>query len=218
VSRPTSLLLVRHGETLWHRENRYAGSSDIGLAPAGQAQAALLADVLATWAKADQPAAIACSRLLRSRLTAAPSAEVLGIEPEIHDDLREVHFGSAEGRTLAEIRADDPAVADAFVNDPLAAPFPGAEPLSAAADRMVGCLRSLADGYRSQRVLVVGHNTAIRLALCQLLGIGLSHYRQVLAAPDNVAMTELQVTDRLFRLVRFNVSITAASNPVGATF
>lgn len=218
MSTETSLLLVRHGETEWHRENRYAGSSDIGLAPAGQAQAVLLAEVLASWAEPDRPAAIACSTLRRSQLTAAPSAKILGIEVEIHDDLREVHFGSAEGRTLAEIRADDPAVADAFVNDPLASPFPGAEPLSAAADRMVHCLQSLADAHPAQRVLVIGHNTAIRLALCQLLGIGLSNYRRVLAAPDNVAMTELQVADRLFRLARFNVSITAPLKPAGATF
>jgi probable phosphoglycerate mutase len=213
----TSLLLVRHGETEWHRENRYAGSSDIGLAAAGQAQAALLAEAVASWAESDRPTAIACSTLRRSQLTAAPTADILGLQPEIHHDLREVHFGSAEGRTLAEIRADDPATADAFVHDPLASPFPGAEPLSAAADRMVDCLQSLAQAHPAERVLVVGHSTAIRLALCQLLGIGLSNYRRMLAAPDNVAMTELQVTDRLFRLARFNVPITAPLKPVGAT-
>lgn len=27
----TTLLLARHGQTVWHAENRYAGVSDIGL-------------------------------------------------------------------------------------------------------------------------------------------------------------------------------------------
>ena len=213
-SAETSLLLVRHGETEWHQENRYAGSSDIGLDAAGQAQAQLLAKVVARWSASERPTAVACSPLRRSQLTAAPVAAALGLSPHIHPDLREVHFGSAEGRTLAEIRADSAEVADAFARDPLASPFPGAEPLSAAADRMVQCLELLAEAHPGGRVLVVGHNTAIRLALCRLLGIDLSHYRRTLAAPDNVAITELQVADRTFRLTRFNAPLVA----VGATF
>ena len=30
----TYLVLVRHGETVWHAENRYAGVSDVALTPA----------------------------------------------------------------------------------------------------------------------------------------------------------------------------------------
>lgn len=32
------LLLVRHGETEWHAENRYAGVTDVALTPKGVAQ------------------------------------------------------------------------------------------------------------------------------------------------------------------------------------
>ncbi|WP_208635460.1 histidine phosphatase family protein, partial [Streptomyces griseus] len=32
------LLLVRHGETEWHAENRYAGVTDVALTPRGTAQ------------------------------------------------------------------------------------------------------------------------------------------------------------------------------------
>ncbi|MBK6043561.1 histidine phosphatase family protein, partial [Streptomyces sp. MBT55] len=35
----TRLLLVRHGETEWHAENRYAGVTDVALTPRGVAQA-----------------------------------------------------------------------------------------------------------------------------------------------------------------------------------
>ncbi|MGH3438557.1 MAG: histidine phosphatase family protein, partial [Sciscionella sp.] len=37
---PTTLVLVRHGETLWHADNRYTGVSDIGLTSTGTQQAA----------------------------------------------------------------------------------------------------------------------------------------------------------------------------------
>ena len=39
----TNLVLVRHGETTWHADDRYAGSTDIGLTPRGYEQGELLA-------------------------------------------------------------------------------------------------------------------------------------------------------------------------------
>lgn len=201
----TLLTLVRHGQTEWHADNRYAGSSDVDLTATGHEQA----EALGRWAAVARPDAIACSPLRRSRLTAAPAARILGTAPEIHDDLREVHFGVAEGRTLAEIRLDAPQIADAFVRDPAASPFPGGETISDAADRMRRCLLLLADQHPDEHVLVVGHNTAIRLAVCRVLGIDLSAYRRSLTGPDNVSRTELQVTDRMFRLERFNAPLVA---------
>ena len=35
----TTLLLARHGQTVWHAENRYAGISDVALTDTGVAQA-----------------------------------------------------------------------------------------------------------------------------------------------------------------------------------
>jgi len=48
-------------------------------------------------------------------------------------------------------------------------------------------------------VLVVGHNTALRLALCGWLGIPLRHYRDVLPRLDNTAITRLRVPADLAR-------------------
>jgi broad specificity phosphatase PhoE len=40
----TSIFLVRHAMTVWHTEGRYAGKSDVGLAPEGYTQADRLAE------------------------------------------------------------------------------------------------------------------------------------------------------------------------------
>jgi broad specificity phosphatase PhoE len=32
----TDVVLARHGETVWHAENRYAGVSDVALTPLGE--------------------------------------------------------------------------------------------------------------------------------------------------------------------------------------
>lgn len=185
----TELTLVRHGRTIWHAENRYAGVSDVPLDDIGRVQAAALAD----WVSRHPHDAVVCSPVSRARQTAAPAAAVLGVEVEVVPALRELDFGAAEGRTLAEMRADDAAAADAFVADPVRHPFPGAEPPHAAAERVLGGLRAVAERYRGGSVLIVGHNTALRLALCAWLGISLSRYRDVLPRLDNAAPTRLRV-------------------------
>jgi broad specificity phosphatase PhoE len=120
-------------------------------------------------------------------------AVALGLEPEVVADLREVDFGIAEGRTLAELRVSYPEAAEAFVADPIANPFPGAESPAAAAERAVGALRGVADRHGGRSVLVVAHNTLLRLALCTWLGIPLARYRDVLPQLENAAATRLRV-------------------------
>jgi 2,3-bisphosphoglycerate-dependent phosphoglycerate mutase len=179
-----TLLLTRHAQTVWHAENRYAGTSDVDLTPEGVEQAHRLAD----WVRTRTIDAVVCSPVRRAGETAAPSALALGVEIEVEDDLREVGFGIAEGRTLAEL---DPEVAARFRADPVAHPFPGAEPPAEAAERCAAALRRVADRHGDGTVLVVAHNTLLRLGLCVLLGLPVARYRQVFPRLDNVAVSEI---------------------------
>jgi probable phosphoglycerate mutase len=202
----TRLVLTRHGQTVWHRENRYAGSSDIALTDTGRQQA----DRLAAWTRATRPAAVVSSPLGRALATAQPSAAVLGSEPVVVEDLREVDFGMAEGRTLSELRADDPDMVARFREDPVTHHFPGADPPAAAAARASEALRGVAAKYPGATVLVVAHNTLIRLALCQLLGIDVRTYRQVFPGLGNGTLTEIAIgaADGPASLLSFNVPLT----------
>jgi 2,3-bisphosphoglycerate-dependent phosphoglycerate mutase len=180
-----TLLLARHGQTVWHAENRYAGGhSDIDLTPAGVLQA----ERLAAWARKRGVDEVVASPLRRAVETARPSALACETELEIIDDLREVGFGVAEGRTLDEL---DPDVAARFRADPAAHPFPGAELPAAAAHRAAETLRALA--ARRSTVLVVAHNTLLRLGLCTLIGLPVARYRRVFPRLENGAVTEVAV-------------------------
>lgn len=177
-----TLLLARHAETVWHAENRYAGGeSDIDLTPAGAAQAADLAG----WVRGRGVAAVVSSPVRRARETAAPCAEAAGVVLLVVDGLREVSFGIAEGRTLAEL---DAGVVARFR---AGRPFPGAEPFDDAAHRGATALRALA--AEPGTALVVAHSTLLRLALCALLGLPPARYRQVFPRLDNTALTEIDV-------------------------
>ncbi|MBE8469785.1 histidine phosphatase family protein [Streptomyces justiciae] len=186
----TTLLLARHGQTVWHAENRYAGVSDIALTDEGRAQA----EALGRWAAAHPVDAIWTSTVSRAIATAAPACRALGLTSHPEPGLRECDFGVVEGRTLAEFATENPTAAEAFRTDPVAHPFPGAEDPKEAADRGTEALRRIARAHIGERVLVVAHNTLLRLVLCELLSIPLAEYRRVLPRLRNAAITELRVT------------------------
>ncbi|MEO3755571.1 histidine phosphatase family protein [Streptomyces sp. B6B3] len=198
----TLLYLVRHGQTVWHRENRYAGVSDVALTEVGRAQA----ERLAAWVADTRIDAVWVSPLRRARETAAPAAAVLRLPLRVADDLAEVDFGEAEGRTLAELPE---AQAAAFRADPVGGAFPGAENPAAAAARGAAAVRRIARRHDAGQALVVAHNTLLRLTLCELLGIPLSRYRTVFPQLANGAVTELRLTDEQASLIRYNVPLAA---------
>ncbi|MFJ5226789.1 histidine phosphatase family protein [Streptomyces sp. NPDC088400] len=198
---PTTLFLARHGETVWHAENRYAGVSDIDLTPRGIEQA----DGLGAWAANARLDAIVTSPLSRARRTAAPSVASTGLDAVVEPELLELDFGIIEGRTIGELDVSHPEEVAAFRRDPAAHPLPGGEDPKAAAGRGAAALLRLADLNPGRRVLVVAHNTLFRLVLCRLLGIPESEYRRVFPGLRNCAVTELRVSAGQVSLMSYNV-------------
>ncbi|MFE2596948.1 histidine phosphatase family protein [Streptomyces sp. NPDC059396] len=198
---PTTLFLARHGETVWHDENRYAGVSDIALTPRGVQQS----EVLGSWAAGAGLDAIVTSPLTRARRTAEPAVRATGLAPVVEPDLAELDFGIAEGRTLAELEASYPQEVADFRRDPAAHPLPGGEDPKSAADRGAAALLRLAETHPGGRVLAVAHNSLFRLVLCRLLGVPESEYRRVLPKMRNCAVTELRVSRGQVALMSYNV-------------
>jgi broad specificity phosphatase PhoE len=196
----THVYLVRHGATVWHAENRYAGITDVALDRGGYAQA----ERLAVWASEARLTAIWCSPLSRARETAAPSARAVGLEPRIDERLREIDFGQIEGKTMAEAELLFPEEIRRFKADPATYPLPGGEDPHQAASRAVSVLREIESTHSQGRVLVIAHNTLIRLTLCFLFGIPLTRYRTVFPAVRNGALTEIGLADGEAALLRYN--------------
>ncbi|MEU0571965.1 histidine phosphatase family protein [Nonomuraea sp. NPDC005983] len=201
----TNLVLVRHGETVWHAENRYAGLSDVELTPRGHAQAGQLA----VWAGQAGLSAVWSSTLSRARVTAEAGAATAGVELHTDARLRELDFGQGDGLTSAEMHERFPAARAAFEADPAEHPLPGGEDPHLAAGRFVAALTDIAGAHPDGRVLVVAHTTAIRLALCRMIGVPLGEYRRLFPRLDNCAVTEL-------RLRAGQVAILQYNSPIGA--
>lgn len=196
----TLLTLVRHGETIWHAENRYAGSSDVALTPRGREQAS----ALARWAAAAQLTGIRSSDLSRARLTAEKCAAATGLNLMVEPRLRELDFGQAEGLTRAEMQERFPEARRAFESDPVAHHLPGGENPVLAAARFTAALQDAAETDPGGHILVVAHTTAIRLALCRLLGIPLGNYRRVFPSLGNCALSTIRIQNGEAGLLQYN--------------
>ncbi|WP_086829238.1 histidine phosphatase family protein [Allokutzneria sp. NRRL B-24872] len=197
----TELIVVRHGETLWHKDNRYAGRSDVALTERGREQAAELAG----WAEGADLAAVHCSTLSRAVITAEAVSGRTGLTPVVDARLLELDFGDCDGLTAAEMPAD---VRERFEADPVANHLPGGEHPEAAAKRFLDGLTAAVKEHDG-RVLVVAHSTALRLALCEVLGIPLARYRRAFPVIANCRGARLRVRDGEFSLLSLNERLAA---------
>jgi probable phosphoglycerate mutase len=199
------IVMVRHGETVWHAENRYAGRSDIALTPEGLAQA----ERLAHWSLTAGITAVWSSTLFRARSTALPVAKALELPLHVDERLIELDFGQGDGLTSAEMSQRMPDAFRAFRADPAHNFLPGGEDPMYAAERGLAALRAIAESAGPDgRSLVVAHSTLLRLVLCKMLGIPLSQYRTVFPSFDNCSLTEVKIApDGTASLLHFNVPL-----------
>ncbi|PXY33489.1 histidine phosphatase family protein [Prauserella sp. PE36] len=200
----TDLVLVRHGETVWHHDNRYTGRTDVSLTERGRQQANLLAH----WATHAGLTAMWASPLSRAQDTAKAVTSAIGLRATVDDRLTELDFGEGEGLTGQEMAARFPEARQAFQADPVAFHLPGGEDPVRAAERAERCLADVVAAAPEGRVLVVGHSTLHRLVLCRLLGLPLSTYRTVFPVVRNCAITTVRWTGTgRAALIEFNTRI-----------
>jgi broad specificity phosphatase PhoE len=152
--------LIRHASTGWNESSRIQGQTDIPLSPRGRAE-------VSAWRLPPGFAGAACltSPLARARETAA----LLGFAAAPADArLAEMRWGTFEGRTLAELRAErGEAMRDL---EALGLDFrpPGGESPRQVADRLSACLSELAATGRDH--VIVTHKGVLRASLVLAVG------------------------------------------------
>ncbi len=164
TGRPTTTLLLRHGQTELSTERRFAGREDIPLTAEGVKQAGLAARRLA-----ESPLdVIITSPLQRCRRTAEAVAETTGAPLIADEDLAEADFGSWQGLTFAEAGAQWPAELAAWMASPDASP-PDGESFAMVALRVLAALDRIMTDHRHKKVVVVSHVTPIKTLMCRAL-------------------------------------------------
>ncbi|HEX4063855.1 MAG TPA: histidine phosphatase family protein [Streptosporangiaceae bacterium] len=156
--KPTTTLLLRHGETPLSIDKRFAGTSDVPLTETGLRQAKAAASWLAARGGVEL---IVTSPLRRTRQTAAEVAAVTGAPVRVEDRLRESDFGKWEGLSFAEASEQWPEAMAAWLADP-AVPPPDGESFTDVGRRVGAALDALLAAEPGRRCLIVSHVTPIK--------------------------------------------------------
>ena len=184
----TELILARHGETDWNRQNRFQGHADPPLNAVGRRQSAELAEALV----GETIARVYTSPLRRAAETAEIIARRLALEVEPLEPLREIDVGAWSGLTRDEIAAKFPADYARWLER---APhgFEDGETYEQLAARVVPAIRRLAERHASETVLVVTHGGPSRVVQAQAAGIDYGEARRRETVLANCAMCRFAV-------------------------
>lgn len=199
MSHYTRLLLLRHGETQANRELRYIGSgTDNELSEQGFRQAELLATALANL----PVRAVYSSPLRRTYQTALPIAASHKLKVQELQELREMHFGSWEGLTRAEVAArseQDALHLQDWHRDPLTAP-PGGESMGMVQQRVQAVVERLAQIHEQQTIVLVTHVVPIKALLCAALAAPLSTTFSLFLDPATISVVDWRQPYPIVRL------------------
>jgi broad specificity phosphatase PhoE len=189
----TEILLARHGETDWNRENRFQGHADPPLNELGRAQAAELATVLA----GEELAAVYSSPLQRAFETARVVAEPHGLAAAPVEGLKEVDVGSWQALTRDEVEQRFPEQFRRWLDYERG--WDDGESYDEMGQRVITALEELAAHHDGERIVAVTHGGPIRAALARAEGITHSEARRRGPVVGNCFVARFAVSDGGFQ-------------------
>jgi len=182
------VFVVRHGETQWVRERRFAGSRDIPLADEGRRQCEAAGRALAD----SGVTAVYASPLQRARASAELIAQPHNLPVRIAPAFTEMAYGPWEGLTREEARAQFPEAWAQWRSTPHLLDLPGAETLSGVAARVAAGIAELQGAHAGQAVVLVSHSIVARVMVLEALGLGLDRIWTLDAAPAGITEIEYE--------------------------
>jgi probable phosphoglycerate mutase len=148
------ICLIRHGETDWNRLGILQGWMDVPINARGRQQAQQMA---AAFYDAGF-AAVWSSPLVRARETAEIIAGTLQLPtPNLHEGLKERHFGAIQGIPKEELAEHNPAQLEQILRRNPSAQFVGGESGDEFADRVLAAISEIGGKSSGKRILVVTH-------------------------------------------------------------
>ena len=160
------IYIIRHGESLFNRENRIQGQTDVALSPFGEQQATAIANAF----KPGDLDAIFSSPLQRAFQTAKPLADRLRLPIQTLDDLKEIHAGIFSGLLWSEVETKFPEYSFGWNNMEFDFTIPEGESRRQLQERGVRAFQYLSS-LPHDKIAVVAHGGVLCAALKGLLQV-----------------------------------------------
>lgn len=181
--KPTTVLLVRHGQTPTTGASLPGRAPGLHLSDAGIAQAEAAARRIGALKNVD---AVYASPLERTRETAAPIAKALGLRVRIDRGLLECDFGDWTGRALKELfKLPEWTTVQRY---PSGFRFPGGESFTEMQQRITGAIARLVERHPGKTVVAVSHADPIKAAIAHAMGTHLDLFQRIVVSPCSVSV------------------------------
>jgi len=195
----TTILLIRHGEVAGITPPRFRGRDDLMLTPRGVRQAELVRDAIAArWV----PNAVYCSPLTRCVRTADTIAGAFKLDAQPHHGLNDINYGAWQGLAVVEVAQRWPEELARWHTAPDTMRLPGGETLQDVQARAVDALQAVMHAHRHGIVVVVTHDSVIRILLGHALGLPLGGYWSL--SPSPCGISEITFADDCFTIRSIN--------------
>jgi probable phosphoglycerate mutase len=191
----TIIDLIRHGEPEGGRAYRGHGIDD-PLSDKGWQQ---------MWAAVGNDAPwdhIITSPMLRCSDFARMLADKHDLTVTIEDNLKEIGFGTWEGRTPEQIKSEAPDEYENFYRDPVNLRPAGAEDLKAFCARVSTVYESVYQAHVGKHVLIVAHAGVMRAIITHVLQAPIAAMYQIKV--DNAGISRIQTNGGAPRLICHN--------------
>jgi broad specificity phosphatase PhoE len=194
-----NIFFLRHGETIASKTGGFCGTSDVELTPLGK----IMANDFAVAYESVPWKAIFSSPMRRTIATAQPLCDLVGMEMQLRDGLKEINFGEWEGKTLSEVNKKFHDEYMRWQSEPGWNAPPRGERAIDIARRSSEVIEEIEATYPDGNVLVVSHKATIRIILCSLLGIDVGRYRDRIYMPV-AAVSVLEFCEQGPRLLKLS--------------
>ena len=150
----TTLLVIRHGQSVANEEDKFAGFSDFDLTDLGRKQAELAALYIKERYTVD---AVYASDLLRAYNTGLPTARAFGLEVTARESLREVYAGRWEAMKYSDINKTEGEIFQKWFNDYTNAYCPEGESVHDVCLRVWEETKKIVTAHEGETVVIASH-------------------------------------------------------------
>jgi broad specificity phosphatase PhoE len=192
----TTVFLIRHGVTEWHRERRIVGQREVPLSAEGVAQAKACAAALGHIPVGEIISSPALRAVQTAEIIAAQFSADITRDPRLSD----LRYGKWEGMSYAEVEKT-PEYQGILANL-LTQKLPGGEDLTQARDRSIRAIeQALRDAPAGESLAVVSHASVLRLILSRYLGTNVVDFHRIRLSPCSVSVLQFRDDRELPRVL-----------------
>jgi probable phosphoglycerate mutase len=182
--KPTTVLFVRHGKTPTTGQVLPGRAKGLHLGDEGAAQAERAAERIAALGKRKVKAVYA-SPMERTKETAAPIANALGLKVRSRRGLIEADFGAWTGRKLGDLMKKPEW--QQVQRYPSGFRFPEGESFSQMQERICDTVNQLVDEHPGHTIVAVSHADPIKAVIASAMGTHLDLFQRIVVGPCSIS-------------------------------